>query len=456
MQPNRSVPHRFDGRLERFATSHYAHAILISHGILRWLATAAAASAALAHAQLDGSVIPIEHPAIGYRTEPLDNPVAALEGRLARGETKLAFDDRPHIGYLPDVLRELDVSVTSQLLVYSKTSLQQTLIAPQRPRAIYFNDELAVGAVQDGIIEIAVLDARQGGVFYTLERVNGEPRLARDGRCLGCHYALATLGVPGFFARSVPTAMDGQILPWLGNATVNHTTPLAERWGGWYVTGDIGDETHLGNALMPDRRTRTLPASPPGVPERLDGDIGAAWLAPYSDAVAHLVFEHQLEMMNVLTRVGWEARIGAAEGKPSETLARTIEDAVDYMLFVGEAPLGRVRSTSGFAEYFASLGPHDERGRSLRELQLDGRLMRYPLSYMIYSAAFDALPDQAREGIYLRLWQVLSGAVRDERYAALSAEDRAAIMEILVATKPGLPDYFRAAPGEGGRSTPQR
>jgi hypothetical protein len=417
--------------------------------MFRLLAAAAALGAALAHAQLDGSVLSLEHPAIGYRSEPLDNPVAELRARLARGETELAFDERPHVGYLPAVLRELGVSPTSQLLVYSKTSLQQRLIAPRRPRAIYFNDELAVGAVRDGIIEIAVQDARLGAVFYTLERVAGEPRLERDGRCLGCHYATATLGVPGFFARSIPTAADGQILPWLGNATVNHAMPLAERWGGWYVTGELGSATHLGNLLLEDDRARALPSLAPGAPERLPPDVGALWLAPYSDVVAHLVFAHQIEMMNVLTRVAWEARIAAAEGRPIATLERTIEDAVDYMLFVGEAPLGRIRGTSGFAEHFAALGPRDARGRSLRELRLDGRLMRYPLSYMIYSAAFDALPAEARDAIYRRLWDVLSGAVTDERYAALSADDRAAIVEILVATTTGLPDYFRPAPGGG-------
>lgn len=413
--------------------------------MFRWLAVVVACGAALAHAQLDGTVISLEHPAIAYRSEPLENPVAELQAQLAQGRVKLGFDARPGIGYLPDVLRELGVPVESQLLVYSKTSLQQRLIAPQRPRAIYFNDELAVGAVQGGMIEIAVQDATQGAVFYTLERVGGEPRLERQGGCLGCHYAYATLGVPGFFARSVPTAADGQILPWLGNALVNHSTPLAERWGGWYATGDVGSQTHFGNALLADNRAPALPSLPPGVPERLPAELAGAYLAPYSDAVAHLVFEHQLEMMNVLTRVGWEARMAAADGKPIEALERTIEDAVDYMLFVGEAPLGRVRGTSGFAEYFSALGPHDDRGRSLRELELDGRLMRYPLSYLIYSAAFDALPAQAREAIYARLWSVLAGGVEDARYASLSAADREAIVEILTATKAGLPEYFGAA-----------
>lgn len=166
--------------------------------MFRSLTIAAVIGAAQAHAQLDGSVISLEHPSIGYRSLPLQNPVADLQERLARRETELSFDARPGIGYLPSVLRELRVPLESQLLVYSKTSLQQGLIAPDRPRAIFFNDELAVGAVQDGLVEIAVQDEKQGAVFYTLGRVAGEPRLERQGSCLGCHYAHATLGVPGF------------------------------------------------------------------------------------------------------------------------------------------------------------------------------------------------------------------------------------------------------------------
>lgn len=411
--------------------------------MFRWLSIAAVAAAAGAHAQLDGSVISLEHPAIGYRSEPVENPVADLQARIAQGKTQLAFDARPGIGYLPSVLRELGVPLESQLLVYSKTSLQQRLITPDKPRALYFNGELAVGAVQGGIIEIAVQDAKQGAVFYTLQRVADQPRLERQGSCLGCHYALATLGVPGFFARSIPTAADGQILPWLGNATVDHATPLAERWGGWYVTGDLGSQAHYGNARIPDNRAQTLPALPAGVPRELPAPLAAAYLTPYSDAVAHLVFEHQLEMMNVLTRVGWEYRIAAAEARPSADLERAVVDAVDYLLFVDEARIERVRGTSGFAEAFEALGPRDDKGRSLRQLQLDGRLMRYPLSYMIYSPAFDALPAEARDAIYRRLWSVLSADVQDARYPKLSAGDREAIIEILAATKSGLPDYFR-------------
>ncbi len=410
----------------------------------RVFAVALCLRAGFAGAQLDGSMLPIEHPAIAYRTAPVANPVAELQQRLVRGAVELDYDSRPGIGYLPALLRELGVPVESQLLVYSKTSLQQRLITPERPRALYFNDSLVLGAVQAGVIEIAVHDAKQGAVFYTLETTDAVPRLERQGMCLGCHSSDATLGVPGFFARSVPTAVDGQTLPWLGAATMSHATPLAARWGGWYVTGDIGANAHLGNALLQDNRATKLPPLDPAVPEDLRERFGTAHLTPYSDVVAHLVFDHQLVMANALTRVGWEFRAALAESRDLATLARTVDEAVEYLLFAGEVPLQPVRGTSGFPEHFSQLGPHDARGRSLRELKLDGRLMRYPLSYLIYSSAFDGLPAEARDAMYRRIWNVLSSAEAGARYAHLSAEDRAAIVEILVATKPGLPDYFRA------------
>jgi hypothetical protein len=420
--------------------------------VQRWAATAAAvAIAGSALAQLDGSMVPIEHPAIEYRTAPPANPVADLQQRMEDGAAELAYDPRPGIGYLPAILRELDVPVESQLLVYSKTSLQQRLITPERPRALYFNDAIAVGAVHDGVIEIAVHDARQGAVFYTLETTDDRPRLQRQGACLGCHYSAATLGVPGFFARSVPTALDGRTLPGLGNVTLSHATPMAERWGGWFVTGDVGANDHLGNALLANDRLTELPPLPRATPADLRARFPADPLTPHSDVVAHLVFDHQLVMMNILTRVGWDFRVALAENRDLATLARTVDEAVEYLVFSGEAPLAPVRGTSGFAEMFAKLGPHDERGRSLRELQLDGRLMRYPLSYAIYSSAFDGMPAEARDAIYRRLWEVLSGAVSSERHSHLSAADRAAIVEILRATKPGLPAYFRPRTGEAAQ-----
>jgi hypothetical protein len=161
-------------------------------------------------------------------------------------------------------------------------------------------------------------------------------------------------------------------------------------------------------------------------------------------------------MINLLTRLDWETRARDYEAQAGRSTddqplhARApfsfdsaVVEIVDYLLFVDEAPLpGRIRGTSGFAEQFAQRGPFDNQGRSLRQLDLNRRLMRYPCSYLIYSSVFDALPAPPREAIYQRMWQILSGHERSERYARLSESDRLAIVQILRDTKQGLPGYF--------------
>ena len=189
------------------------------------------------------------------------------------------------------------------------------------------------------------------------------------------------------------------------------------------------------------------------------------YLTPYSDIAALMVLEHQTHMTNLLTRAGWEFRVAAYEGRAMRgrfraprpaggeaasraagedaTLRETVTALVDYMLFVDESPLAdRMQGTAGFEAAFEARGPFDRRGRTLREIDLHTRLFRYPCSYMIYTAAFDALPPAARDAVYRRLWQVLSGADRDSRYEHLTRVDRQAIVEILRDTKPDLPDYF--------------
>jgi hypothetical protein len=177
-----------------------------------------------------------------------------------------------------------------------------------------------------------------------------------------------------------------------------------------------------------------------------------------SDIAALQVLSHQVHMMNLLTRISWEARAAdpalhppfvaspGEEERIAQMMSAVALEVVDYLLFVDEAPLpDRVRGASGFTERFSGLGPHDKKGRSLHQLDLTTRLMKYPCSYLIYSAAFDALPPSAKDPIYRRMWEILSGRERDPRYTtALPLETRRAIVEILRDTKKDLPTYFRS------------
>lgn len=370
----------------------------------------------------EGFVERFDNPAIDYYAGPLTDPVSTLARAIEDGRVQLEYDGKT--GYLPALLHALDISPDSQVAVFSQTSFQAAIITPKNPRTIYFNDHAAVGYVHGGaVLEAAAQDPVRGMVFYTVAQQAGAPVFARTRECLRCHVSWDTLGVPGMFVLSTgPPDSSG----YASGGTVDQRSPIADRWGSWYVTGKMVPKHSMGIVL-------------PSLQERVDT---SHYLTPYSDVVALMTLEHQTRMTNLLTYIGWEARVGADEAK-IRSIAREL---VDYLLFVNEAPLnGPVEGSSGFAARFAALGPRDSRGRSLRQFDLQKRLMRYPCSYMIYSPAFDALPAAAKSAVYDRLWQVLSGRDTAAKYARLTPADRRAVVEILRDTKTDLPEEFRGA-----------
>ena len=380
-------------------------------------------------------------------TASASDPVARLNERIRQGQVHL--DSEPTRGYLGSVLAALDVSQESQMLVFSKTSFQASRIGPQNPRAIYFNDQVSVGWVRGGdFIELAAQDPTLGTVFYTLAQPGdgvGEPEFKRNNvNCVQCHTSDATMNIPGWFTGSVYPQKDG--LTAYGPAyTTDHRTPFDIRWGGWYVTGRHHGERHLGNAVVTDTADLASMVTPATVHRAsLEGRFDpSGYLSTHSDIVALLVLEHQGQMLNHITRFGWEARMGKDAGRPLEQAAAAL---VDYMLFVDEATLpGPITGPTTFAQTFSRPGPRDAKGRSLRDLQLSDRLMRYPCSYLIYSEPFDALPPEAKALVYKRLWEVLSGRDTDDRYSRLTSALRQDILEILRATKRDLPSYFLSA-----------
>jgi hypothetical protein len=226
----------------------------------------------------------------------------------------------------------------------------------------------------------------------------------------------------------------------MGNPVTDDRTSIQDRWGGWYVTGTHGGMNHRGNAVALDQ------AHPDVLETRGTQNVTslatkftpAGYLSQMSDIVALMTLEHQTRMTNLMIRAGWDARIG-----DPAALARIdsdVEALVDYMLFVNEAGLyDQVEGVSTFSKTFAQRGPRDKQGRSLRDFDLQKRMFRYPLSYMIYSAAFDAMPDMIRERVYQRLYDVLTGKDRSAKFSRLSDSDRGNILEILRDTKPNLP-----------------
>jgi hypothetical protein len=380
-----------------------------------------------------------EYPTIPYLTGKRTDAVAALVERLARGEIELVYEGGR--GYLDSLLAALEIDPSSQTLVYSQTSLQSKLIRPSTPRAIYFNDEVYVGFVQQGPIEIASLDPSLGPVFYLLEQnAAAAPAFSAElGRCLSCHdsYSLTGGGVPRFIVGSGYTGTTGLLVSHEGWILVSDRTPFKSRFGGWYVTGRHGDQVHLGNMVIKtlsdfDR----LEELRVGNLETLEGLFD---VKPYptnkSDIVALLVLQHQADVQNLITRLSYDAR--TAEDKREEPLEETIERLLRMMLFVDAVEYtAPISGEPKFVEQFASRAVRDSQGRSLRDFDLTRRLFRYPLSYVIHSRAFDALPVDAKRAFYRRLNEVLTGVDSSEDFAHLSAADRDAIAAILRDTKP--------------------
>jgi hypothetical protein len=385
------------------------------------------------------------HPAVAYGTHPPTDPIAVLNHRLENGSLRLGFSGRS--GYLHSTLDALDIAVESQVLVFSPDSLQGQRISTVNPRAIFFGDGVSLAWVRGGFMEAASQDPQLGMVFYVLENVETDrPQFVRREDCLQCHFSRQTVGVPGMVDQGY------------GQLAVDHRTPVERRWGGWYVTGQPSSLHHLGNHVARTASTpEVTPASSiwPSLDGRFDTD---GYLSTQSDVVALLVFNHQMRGMNLLARFGWEARVAEFQAahvesplaRPAGALTDTpvsldaaARELVDYFLFVDEARFDTpVRGLSGFAERFEQQGPRDRQGRSLRQLDLRTRLLRYPCSYLIYTPAFDALPSIGRAAIYRRMWDVLSGVDKDPRYRRLSADDRRNIVDILRDTKTDLPLSF--------------
>lgn len=417
----------------------------------RWLlAVAVLALPWLTRAQSDFQgathLVPFEEDPISYNKTPAHGPIARLQARLDRGEVKLTFD--PVTGWRDSLLAALEISPKSQTLVFSKTSLQRERISPQTPRAVFFNDEVYVGWIPGApVLEFSEADPKLGGVFYTLDQTATDtPKFVRNNQCLECHASAKTMGVPGHLIRSFKTDEHGMIDLITGVSEVNHRTPLADRWGGWYVTGTHGKVTHRGNLFG-----KTAFAKAEEKPNHL-GNLTSLkklvdltdYASPHSDIVALMVLEHEVHLHNYLTRLHYETQLALSRYQHIRYLRSMAEGFLKYLLFTEETPLkAKLKGTSGYAEHFAALGPKDNQGRSFRQFDLESRLFKYPCSFLIYSEAFDTLPKPMREHLLQRLHDILTGKDDSAEFASVAPDLRRAILEILVATKPNLPGYWR-------------
>ena len=280
-------------------TSHPHPLPLALVGMLAWTASAQA--------------VDLDRPPILYATAKPQNPVSALEARQHAGTAVLSSEETH--GYLASLLEQLAVPRSSQVLVFSRTSLQRSRISPRTPRAIYFNDEVTVGfCLRGDVLEIAAADPALGTAFYTVDQ-NPRKRGAitrQTENCLLCHGSSVNQGFPGHLVRSVLPDRTGEPVFSRGTKRVDHSTPFADRWGGWYVTGTSGKQTHQGNKLF-DKWSDPKPTEGVNVTDLKGLFTVANYLTPHSDLVALMVLEHQGETHNRLCAANLLTRLALAE-----------------------------------------------------------------------------------------------------------------------------------------------
>lgn len=406
-------------------------------------------------ARLDDGPLPIQA-APAHLADPPANPRSALNAALASG---LLAPDTSANEKLRAVLRAAGVAEASQVLVFSKTSLQDRLISPTRPRAIYFNDDCYIGYVPGGLVEYGDADpdpAIGSGLFAFDPDAGHAATLTTDTTCLNCHGGSRTNNRPGFLIRSVFPDEDGFPITSAGSTLVGHHTPIDKRWGGWYVTGEHGDLRHLGNliAVEADDGRRVVFDREPGanVTDLSPYFKTDHYLQPTSDIVALMVLEHQVQMHNLLTQGSsavherTEASRSLAKylGEPfdpaaSDTLQRVIDAnaqrIVEHLLFSDEVALDSpILGSADYQRAFRANRREDKAGRSLKDFDLQTRIFKYRCSYMVYSRAFELMPDLLKHRVITKLRSVLAGSDRSEAFAHLATEERQAISAILSET----------------------
>ena len=393
----------------------------------------------------------------GYFSKDAKDPVTLLMKRVQRGEVLIKEPNgKPLVERL---LRELGLNKDTQVLVFSRTSLQRREVSYSNPRALYFNESVYLGWMPNGRIEIASFDPELGPIFYFQRELDdaSSPLLARTRSCLGCHAGDATNFLPGSLGRSVYPDKSGRSLRSIDDyRRSGHHIPLHDRYGGWFVSGNHGAMRHMGNAIASREGGKiTIDREQFANLEKLDRFFSTeAYPAPGSDIAALLVFDHQVTMHHRLVEAAYRARQSLFDSKldPKETDVSKLskgrstdeflegrDKVVDYLLFRDETPIPKVSCDPAFRRAFSANRIADRRKRSLKDLHLDGRIFENRCSYMIYSPTFDQFPPMLKGAIYARIHEILTSPKPVEGFDYLGKEEKRRILEILDETKEDLP-----------------
>ncbi len=416
----------------------------IASNTTRWLSSLLVAGAAGIHAApAPPSYEDIDQPPHEYHQRTPQDRFTRLKDDFESG--RIALDRSDELAFLRSVLRALEIPVTSQLLVFSTTSLQLSLISPANPRALYFNEDVYLGYVPGGRIEIVSLDPELGGIFYIFDipKDTRPLRIERSGRCMNCHANDDTGRVPGLVVKSVVPGPTGGSLTAYRTTETGHAIPFDQRFGGWHVTGNHGLTNHWGN--LTGRLVAGNLIKTPNLPgERF---AWAKYPVATSDILPHLLHEHQVGFVNRVVEAAYRTRthLHATDGELTPAQAAELDEQAEiitrYLLFADEAPLppGGVAGDTAYQTDFLRTRREAEGGLSLKDFDLQTRLFRHRCSYMIYSPVFAGLPPAMKQRVYQRLARALDWERPQADYAYLPHAEKKAIRDLLQATLTDLP-----------------
>src|SRR5688500_17763528 len=367
---------------------------------------------------------------------------ARLQGEMEA--ERVVLDRSSEKGFLLSLLAALEIPASSQMLVFSTTSLQLSLITPSNPRAIYFNEDTYLGFIPGGKIELVSIDPELGGIFYILDiprSAAASLNIDRSRRCMNCHSGSETGYVPGLTVKSVVPGTRGGSVDAFRVDMTGHGIPLSERFGGWYLTGVHGLTNHWANAI--GRMVNGEVTKDPVVPgERFSW---GKYPVEGSDILPQLIHEHQAGFVNRALQAGYVARMhlhrgGELSAEQRAEIDHFAGELARYILFADEAALPKsgIKGDRKFEEDFLRDRKVSRNGASLQDFDLKRRMFKYPVSYMVYTPLFAGLPEVVKSGVIRELQKGLREGDgkngNDGTYAHISKEEKRVIQEILVET----------------------